>query len=79
MFLREFFVVALGVHIIADDWMADRAQVNANLMRTAGLDADFQERKTAEMFQNSIFRECGAAARFSRSHFGTPCRMPSYR
>src|SRR4030095_5483049 len=67
--LREFLVVALAVHTIADDRMAYSAQVDANLVCAAGLDVDFQKRKTAEMFQNPILRERDAPARFSREHF----------
>jgi hypothetical protein len=50
----ELSIPSFSIHIVSDDWMADRTQVHADLMRPAGLDLHFQQGKFPEYLQRSI-------------------------
>src|SRR5438876_5966652 len=76
-FLREFFVAAFAINIVAGDRMANRTQMNPDLVGTSGFDRHFEQRKTAELFHHPILGMRPTS--FARSHFGPRCRMTADR
>src|SRR4051794_12916457 len=57
----------LSVYAIANDGMADRGEVDADLMRASGLRASLQQRHAAEPLNDSV-RRCGVTAAIDDGH-----------
>ena len=74
-FFYEFLVAALAINLIADDWVSDRAQMHANLMRSSRFDLHFEQGKTPILLDNFIFRIRRSPFFWARCHFGSNGRV----
>src|SRR4051812_20514885 len=70
VFLRELGMAALAIQVVSSNRMTNCAEVNANLMRAPRLNSNFQQRKTANFFHNTIRSQRRAAAVRVSAHTG---------
>jgi hypothetical protein len=75
----ELFAAALSINIVANDGMPNGTQMHTNLMRTARLDSNLQQRETSKIFQYTILRVRRPPAGITGSHSDTYGRVPAYR
>src|SRR5690242_14049144 len=77
MLFDESLMSFFAIDVISHDRVTDRAQVNANLMRAAGLDLHLEQREFTDCFHNGVFRmrrassvlQCGHACPDSRMSY----------
>ena len=67
-FLTNCNISALAINVVPDDWMADRGEVHANLMRATGLDPHFQQGEIANLSQPAIRAQRHAAPALLDAH-----------
>jgi len=75
VFLHECLLMALAVDVVANNRMTDGAEVNAYLMSSPRLDLHFEQRETAKVFEDFVFRMRGSSALCTCSHSRSDRRM----